>query len=463
MNQMKDQMDMMGMNPMMVGTMGMNPMMDQMNMMGMNPMMVGMNSTIDMSQMMMLQMMVENDPKKREEMAKQINEILKIEGSNYYKKQHENPLNDEKLSKIEKNLSLFFNGIAKFYVKHHKHHKNGNKIKINYYNIEKIELYLDLCLKIKDLISIIFGYIFFIKEDFNYYKRAQENQTTEYIVNNPIIYETDNEKLSRKTIFLEYKNKNLLDLQNKTGYEIGLKNGEEILLKLNKNFYTKLISLPLDGNYVNFNFFENTFNFVSYEGESQKECIERLSSIFNDSITLSNPFRSMNNIIVFSKTITGGGPSIEFADISKGKTKVLKFSKSAPSWRKVKKGLNIFGICLNDKCKAHNKEVVYIPKNDNFKNYEHEFNLNDNIEYIKCPECYKIIKVKTCGFWKCEYQFKGKKIENGELIYYDSNPKETKDDNFEYFDPSDNGKVIWTELIIYVIPKQRIKYKQKSI
>ena len=53
----------------------------------------------------------------------------------------------------------------------------------------------------------------------------------------------------------------------------------------------------------------------------------------------------------------------------------------------------------------------------------------------------------------------GKKIEKGKLIEFDSKPKETKDDKFEYFDPSDNGMATWTELIIYVIPKQKIKYE----
>jgi len=37
----------------------------------------------------------------------------------------------------------------------------GKKILINYYDLEKIEIYLDLDLNIKELISIIFGSIFF--------------------------------------------------------------------------------------------------------------------------------------------------------------------------------------------------------------------------------------------------------------------------------------------------------------
>ena len=87
------------------------------------------------------------------------------------------------------------------------------------------------------------------------------------------------------------------------------------------------------------------------------------------------------------------------------------------------------------------------------------FNLNDNLVNIICPICEKIIKPKTCGFYKCEYQFKGKKIEEGEVKYYDSKTKETNEGNFEYYDPLENGEVQWLELIIYVLPKQEIKYQ----
>ena len=69
------------------------------------------------------------------------------------------------------------------------------------------------------------------------------------------------------------------------------------------------------------------------------------------------------------------------------------------------------------------------------------------------------MKPKTCGFWKCEYQFDGKKIEEGEVKSFKTEPKETKDDNFEYFDPFENDEVQWLQLEIYVLPKQEIKYK----
>ena len=60
---------------------------------------------------------------------------------------------------------------------------------------------------------------------------------------------------------------------------------------------------------------------------------------------------------------------------------------------------------------------------------------------------------------KCEYQFKGKKIENGDIVSYDSKTKESNGDKFEYYDPFENKEIQWIELFIFVLPKQEIKYE----
>ena len=153
--------------------------------------------------------------------------------------------------------------------------------------------------------------------------------------------------------------------------------------------------------------------------------------------------------------IGAGGPLIDFVDVSNGNTRKLVISHNAPRWREIGKGLNIFGICQNPKCDSWKKEVVYKTKlNDKLV-----FILNDEILNIICPICLKIIKVKTCGFYKCEYQFEGKMIKEGELKNYDSKAKETHGNDFEYFDAFENGEIQWKELTIYVLPKQGIKYK----
>jgi hypothetical protein len=154
----------------------------------------------------------------------------------------------------------------------------------------------------------------------------------------------------------------------------------------------------------------------------------------------------------------GAGPITDFVNVEKGIVKNLKFSKDAPKWRKVEKGLNIFGQCIYKKCEAFKKEVIYTT---NLTEKGLNFNLNEEVVNIKCPICKIIIRPKTCGFWQCEYQFQGKKIEDGEVKSFDTKPKETCEDKFEYYDPFENGEVQLLELNIYVLPKQEIKYEEK--
>ena len=57
-----------------------------------------------------------------------------------------------------------------------------------------------------------------------------------------------------------------------------------------------------------------------------------------------------NIFVVATKGVKGSGCPMMFTDISKNKTKEIGFSKKAPSYRKVTKGINIFGICNYKKC-----------------------------------------------------------------------------------------------------------------
>ena len=152
--------------------------------------------------------------------------------------------------------------------------------------------------------------------------------------------------------------------------------------------------------------------------------------------------------------LRGGGCSLpmDFVDVEKGIIQNLSFSKSAPRWRCVREGLNLFGLCKNKTCEAFDKEVVHRV------GINTKFNLQQNILHIKCPICSRLVVPKTCGFWKCEYQFEGEKIEEGELKHIDTKCKETKGDNFEYFNPYENSSAFWTDLNIYVIEKQEVKY-----
>ena len=88
----------------------------------------------------------------------------------------------------------------------------------------------------------------------------------------------------------------------------------------------------------------------------------------NESLTVAEAGLTdfANIFLVTTKGIKGtGGLPMLFSDVSKNKTKELTFSKKAPSYRKVTKGINIFGICKFKKCLAYQKEVVVRIKKKN--------------------------------------------------------------------------------------------------
>ena len=69
------------------------------------------------------------------------------------------------------------------------------------------------------------------------------------------------------------------------------------------------------------------------------------------------------------------------ADISNEKGLVRRnYGKNAPKWNTITKGLNVDGICKNEKCEAYNQEVdcpIGIGS----------FDLVRDADRIKCPKC----------------------------------------------------------------------------
>lgn len=159
-----------------------------------------------------------------------------------------------------------------------------------------------------------------------------------------------------------------------------------------------------------------------------------------------------------SKIYGSGAMTLEFIDVDENtKVKKLKFSKNAPDWRKATIGLNLFGKCINKKCKAFDKEVIY-PVGINKK-----FDFYSDKKNIICPICSKNFLPLTMGFWKCEYQIKGEKLKGGDYEEIDICGKETKGDNFEYYDPNSNDTAFWSNLLIFTGYRQKMKYRKNTI
>jgi len=152
-----------------------------------------------------------------------------------------------------------------------------------------------------------------------------------------------------------------------------------------------------------------------------------------------------NIFVVATKGIKGMGFPLMFTDLSKNKTKEIGFSKNAPSYRKVTKGINIFGICNFKKCKAYKKEVVVRIK-------KKKLDLIKERDELFCPECEATIIPKTVGFYLCKFKIYGKKLEDDRIIPFENEKDEAnKKDKLKYFDPELNGEIMVTELIFEVL------------
>ena len=352
--------------------------------------------------------------------------------------------------------------------------ENEKKLIINFYDVCQKEIYFDLELNVESLISFLISQI--LNNVFRIIKRLKKNQNVKYLIENPIPIDYQTYFNEREyPLFFEYEGKNLFDLEQKTGLEIGLKEGSQIQLKIDTN----LIKFSKEIIFCEFKTLKELTIKIKTNKKAKikdliKEFYKKLGKNFSEEdefVFLFNAQKLDKNsektleefnlkgdlkITVLESThIQGAGMPIDFIEESSGKVKRLNFGEEEPKGRIVKEGLNIFGICNNSKCEYYQKEVIY-PKEMNEKLV---FNLTEEMPNIKCPICEQIIQPKTLGFWKCEYQLVGKKNKGGNKSEYDSNTKETKEDDFEYFDIFEYGETQWDELIIYVIPKQKMKYE----
>ena len=136
-----------------------------------------------------------------------------------------------------------------------------------------------------------------------------------------------------------------------------------------------------------------------------------------------------------------GGAGVLMADISNKRGLVEgKFSKNANDWNIITTGLNVSGICNNDKCRAYKKNV-------DCRIGLGTFDLVRDADRIKCPICKEEMEPTTCCFSKCQYKFEGKKKINGKTEFVKSEWKKVEKD-YEYYDPVKSGTVKWLMLVI---------------
>lgn len=218
----------------------------------------------------------------------------------YYKRKNQDPLNDSNLNQTEKNLLIFFKCISDF---DKTINYNGTKIYINYYNLEKIELYLDLRLQVKYLISIIFGLIFPNSNQRKYYIREEKNKTTQEIIENPLMF-YESESLYKNIMFLEFNNIDLNKISEKTGNEIGLKEGDEIFLKLKKENYNELEAIKLDYSYIHIDVDNrNKVSFPSFQEEIVSDMCQRFAKFINFNYDLYGFFYDSKDLKEVSKKV----------------------------------------------------------------------------------------------------------------------------------------------------------------
>ncbi|KDO18542.1 hypothetical protein SPRG_16091 [Saprolegnia parasitica CBS 223.65] len=131
--------------------------------------------------------------------------------------------------------------------------------------------------------------------------------------------------------------------------------------------------------------------------------------------------------------LRGGGSVALFADVSDASTlHTARISSSAPSWRTIKRGLNIHGKCTNEACKAYGKEVI-APVN--FKAFN-----------ILAHSALAVVRLL-----ECEWRFEG--IKAGSDMHMASGWKSLPTTGgYHVFDGDDSNMVLWRALVLLVKP-----------
>ena len=161
--------------------------------------------------------------------------------------------------------------------------------------------------------------------------------------------------------------------------------------------------------------------------------------------------------IIYSNMRAIGG---EVGSAAKGFTDPTKVgpvryatTTEGPDYLTVKKGINLFGNCVNKNCIAYNKEVSS-PFGFGTFDLIKDFDAN-SVKCPKCPSCeIPLLKLETCGFMLCRYTYNGRKIENDKLVPVNYEKTISEPHKLDYFDAGKNGenKSLWIDLKITAYP-----------
>ena len=141
----------------------------------------------------------------------------------------------------------------------------------------------------------------------------------------------------------------------------------------------------------------------------------------------------------------GGGVPLVLTDVSNNKVMKIDCDYALTlQLDRIHMGINIFGICKNEKCVNYKKKTISNFRKDSIDMIKEKPN-------IKCERCNEIIIPKTLGFYMCKYHIFGKKIKRGNIIPFDMGYREIKDsEHYDYFDELENGQIMFTKLYIEI-------------
>ena len=115
---------------------------------------------------------------------------------------------------------------------------------------------------------------------------------------------------------------------------------------------------------------------------------------------------SNNERIILRNAAYLEGYTIQFNDVTKKRVQQLKVTKTNKGcgYRYVTPGINLYGVCTCNNCKAFNKEVIEMIKDT-------ELDLTKRKGTMECPMCKSKIECQTVGFYKCYYNIYGLKYD----------------------------------------------------